>query len=129
MDMNVISNPADPDQVLHGALTSAWQTLSAFHIAVPQRTDLFVYFKSLDEALTALNKSHGIDLVEAAMVHVNYLADKAGCQPAVILGGVTLPPMHRSFWMRLPTSGRLCTRRCGPRRSNLMRISPTTCSL
>jgi predicted O-methyltransferase YrrM len=87
MDIDVVSAAAGSDEALHGALTAAWQTLSGFHVVVPQRTDLFVYFKALEDVLTALSEAGEVAPVEAVISHVDYLAGKAGCNAAVILGG------------------------------------------
>lgn len=87
MGIDVVSVSAATGEALHRALTSAWQTLSGFRIATTQRTDLFVYFKSLDDVLLGLNETGGAEAVEAVMIHVDYLADKAGCHSSVILGG------------------------------------------
>jgi predicted O-methyltransferase YrrM len=88
MSIDIVSNtPAGTDQALHCALIAAWETLAGFRVAAPQRNDLFVYFKSLDDVLTGLNEAGGLEPVEAAMGHIEYLAEKAGCHSAVILGG------------------------------------------
>ena len=87
MGIDAVYASADSDPAVQNALAAAWQTLSRFRIEVPQRNNLFVYFKCLDDVLTAVNDAGGIEAAEAAMGHVDYLADKAGCSPAVILGG------------------------------------------
>jgi predicted O-methyltransferase YrrM len=87
MSINVVSDSAGVEKILHAGLTSAWETLASFRVSVPQRADLFVYFKSLDDVLNGLNEAGGIEAVEAAMAHVDYLATKAGVHSAVILGG------------------------------------------
>jgi predicted O-methyltransferase YrrM len=87
MNIEIVPNSSGTDKALHGALTVAWETLAGFRVAVPQRSDLFVYFKSLDDVLTGLNEAGGTEPVEAVMNHVEYLAEKAGCHTAVILGG------------------------------------------
>jgi len=87
MGIDVMTASANTDQALLGALTAAWQTLAGFRVAAPQKSDLFVYFKSLDDVLTGLNETGGIEPVETVMTHVDYLAEKAGCHSAVILGG------------------------------------------
>jgi predicted O-methyltransferase YrrM len=87
MGIDVISPAIVSEHALHGALTGAWQTLSAFRVASPPEPDLFAYFKTLDGVLMALAESGEIEPVEAIMRHVDYLADKAGCHIAVLLGG------------------------------------------
>jgi predicted O-methyltransferase YrrM len=87
MGIDVVSASAGSDQVLHGALTAAWQTLSGFRIALPRPTDLFGYFNALDQVLMALAESGEIEPVEGIMSHVDYLAGKAGCPAAIVLGG------------------------------------------
>lgn len=87
MTVDMVSTTASTDQALHTALTVAWETLAGFRVAVPQRSDLFIYFRSLDDVLIGLNEAGGLEPVEAVMNHVEYLADKAGCHSAVILGG------------------------------------------
>ncbi len=87
MNIDIVSTSAITDKALHGALTVAWETLAGLRVAVPLRGDLFIYFKSLDDILIGLNKAGGTAPVEEVMNHVEYLAEKAGCHSAVILGG------------------------------------------
>jgi predicted O-methyltransferase YrrM len=87
MDIDVIFASADSDAAVDSALAVAWKTLSEFHAPVSQRNELFVYFKSLDEVLMSLCRSGEVESVEAAMIHVEYLAEKAGCISEVILCG------------------------------------------
>jgi len=87
MDTDFVSNSAALEEALQTALTAAWQTLSVFRVEVPRQDDLFVFFKMLDQVLTGLAESGEIDLVEAVMRHIDYLADKAGCHASVLLGG------------------------------------------
>ncbi len=84
MSIDITSNS---DKALYGALNVAWETLAGFRVAASQRSDLFVYFKSLDEVLTGLNDAGSMETVESVMTHVEYLAEKAGCHSVVILGG------------------------------------------
>jgi glutathione S-transferase len=87
MGIDVISALVATNLDLHRNLTLAWQTLAEFGVLPPRSTDLFAYFRSLDSVLIALNESGATEVVEAAITHVDCLADKAGCSPAVILGG------------------------------------------
>jgi predicted O-methyltransferase YrrM len=87
MGIDVVSASAGSGQVVQSALAAAWQTLSGFRVAVPLEPDLFVYFKTLDGVLMALAETGEIEPVEAVMSHVDYLAEKAGCHTAVVLGG------------------------------------------
>jgi predicted O-methyltransferase YrrM len=84
MSIDVIS---DTGPAMQSALAVAWHTLTGFRVPVSQQTDMFAYFKSLNEVLIALEASGEIKSVEVAMTHVNYLADKAGCNSGFILGG------------------------------------------
>ena len=87
MGIDFVATSADADEALQNALSAAWQVLSGFRVAIPRQLDLYVYFKTLDQVLIALAESGEIEPVEAVMSHVEYLADKAGCHTAVILGG------------------------------------------
>jgi predicted O-methyltransferase YrrM len=87
MGIDVVSASAGSDQMVHSALAAAWQILARFRVAVPLEPDLFVYFKTLDRVLMALAESGEIEPVEAIMRHIDYLAGKAGCHAAVLLGG------------------------------------------
>jgi predicted O-methyltransferase YrrM len=87
MGIDFVVASADSEEAQRSALTTAWQMLSGFHVAVPQRLDLFDYFKSLDRVLIALAESGEIEPVEAVMTHVDYLAGKADCHTSVVLGG------------------------------------------
>jgi predicted O-methyltransferase YrrM len=94
MGIDFVSTSADPEEAQQTALTVAWETLSGFRVGVPRQTDLFAYFRTLDQVLAELADSGEIDLVEAIMRHIEYLADKAECHTSVILGGsrFTTPP-------------------------------------
>ena len=87
MGIDVISTSVATDPAINGALTASWHQLSGFHVALPQNGDLFSYFKALDDVLTALTGSGDVEAVEGIMSHIDYLAGKAGCYVAVILGG------------------------------------------
>jgi predicted O-methyltransferase YrrM len=87
MDIDVIPASAKTELALQSALTSAWQILSQFRAGVAQQNDLFIYFKSLDDVLTGFSESGALESVESVMRHVFYLADRAGCGSAIILGG------------------------------------------
>lgn len=87
MGADVVSPFTETHEALHIALSSAWQTLSRFRVAASRRSDLFAYFEALDEVLINLNDAGSVDLAGAIMSHVDYLADKAGCPSAVVLGG------------------------------------------
>jgi predicted O-methyltransferase YrrM len=87
MGIDVVSASAGSDQALLGASIAAWRTLSGFRVSVPQTADLFGYFKALDDVLMTLAASGQSEPAEAAMTHVDYLADKAGCSAGIILGG------------------------------------------
>jgi predicted O-methyltransferase YrrM len=87
IDADMVSTVADLDPGLRDALALVWPTLSRFHIQISQSIGLHNYFKCLDAVLTALKASGSVASVEAAMSHVDYLADKAGCDPDVILKG------------------------------------------
>lgn len=69
------------------ALTSAWKTLAGLDCITPPQTNLFNYFTALDEVLIRLSRYGMIDVVEAIMIHVGYLADTVGYQSAELLGG------------------------------------------
>jgi predicted O-methyltransferase YrrM len=87
MGIDVIPFVASSDPAVTHALTEAWQTLSGFPITEPHRSDLFDYFKALDEVLVVLTDTGDAASVEAVMTHIDYLAGKAGCHIASILGG------------------------------------------
>jgi hypothetical protein len=82
----IYASPAT-GQTLRRAVTSSYQTLAEFGVVMSYGGGLFDYFVSLDAVLTALNKSGAAEVVEAAFIHVDCLADRAGCSPAAILGG------------------------------------------
>jgi predicted O-methyltransferase YrrM len=87
MSLSMAGGPAGAGEALDLALVSAWQVLAGFGTGTPRSGNLFAYFRSVDEVLTELKKSGGADAVEAVMTHIDYLANKAGCRAATILGG------------------------------------------
>jgi predicted O-methyltransferase YrrM len=87
MGIDVVCVSPRTDQIVNDALIGSWQTLSGLRGAVPGATDLFTYLKRLDDVLAALTKAGKFEPVETIMTHIDYLAGKAGCHVAVILGG------------------------------------------
>lgn len=87
MDIGVVSDAAGSDQAVCGPLADAWETLSDFQVVAPADPNLFAYFRTLNRVLAALGESGEVEPVETVMLHVDYLADKAGCDPSVVLGG------------------------------------------
>ncbi len=87
LTVSISSDTSYSDKVLKISLTDAYEAISELRLVRSECTDLFGYFQTLDMVLNYINESGDIDLVEAAMVHVKYLATKADVDFAVILGG------------------------------------------
>jgi predicted O-methyltransferase YrrM len=69
------------------ALIEASLSLSQFGIAVARPLSAFAFFKSVDDALVVLRELGAFEEAEGLTRHIEYLASKAACPPAVILGG------------------------------------------
>jgi hypothetical protein len=68
-------------------LAAAWQTLTGFGIEIPAESDLFSYFVCLDAVLVDLDRPGSVELVKAALRHIDCLAERAGCSRAAVLAG------------------------------------------
>jgi predicted O-methyltransferase YrrM len=69
------------------ALIEASRNLSQFGIAVPWPLSAFGFFKSLAGVPALLRELGAVDEAEGLTRHIGYLASKAACPPAAILGG------------------------------------------
>jgi predicted O-methyltransferase YrrM len=87
MDCQIIPGPLADDPSLDSALTFAWEGLSTFGISIPEHSDVFVFFNSLGGMLAVFGDERVSTIVGDVMRHVNYLAEKAGCQSADLLCG------------------------------------------
>jgi predicted O-methyltransferase YrrM len=84
MDVNVISEAPDALSLLDRALADTWQPLSTFVPAAPDQSNVFVFFKSLGDLLSATSVA---GLSEDVMPHVLYLAIHADSHAAHLLQG------------------------------------------
>ncbi len=69
------------------ALIEASLSISQFGIAVARPMSAFAFFKSLDDALVVLGELGAFEEAEGLTRHIDYLASKVACPPAVILAG------------------------------------------
>jgi predicted O-methyltransferase YrrM len=95
MDYETFPAIADEGPFLDVSLSNAWQDLAGFGIPRPRHSDVFMYFRALGGIVEALQAAGAMNVVADIMLHVEYLAEKAGMASGRMLGGETFCTDHQ----------------------------------